>query len=148
MLLSKLAAALTWAGMAYQAVGMTIAGRPNQLIHPYKRGEPLQDIVTWDKRSLFVRGERIMFFSGELLLERCCTRSKLGLAEPISAAYAICIDTRSHGHSRRIPSISSPCSFPVVRRLSEDQVCRVQWGLVLCRLGKSLVQSSTVASNS
>ncbi|KAF1989362.1 glycoside hydrolase family 35 protein [Aulographum hederae CBS 113979] len=26
---------------------------------------PLQDIVTWDDKSMFVRGERVMFFSGE-----------------------------------------------------------------------------------
>ncbi|WPH04456.1 glycoside hydrolase family 35 protein [Acrodontium crateriforme] len=46
------------------ASAMTIAGKPNMMIKPYKR-EPLQDIVTWDEHSLFVRGERILFFSGE-----------------------------------------------------------------------------------
>lgn len=43
---------------------LTIAGRPNQIIKPYKR-ELLQDIVTWDEHSLFVYGERVLFFSGE-----------------------------------------------------------------------------------
>ncbi|KAH0012075.1 putative beta-galactosidase, partial [Aureobasidium melanogenum] len=36
----------------------------NDLIKPYKR-ELLQDLVTWDEHSLFVRGERIMIYSGE-----------------------------------------------------------------------------------
>jgi hypothetical protein len=36
----------------------------NDLIKPYKR-ELLQDLVTWDEHSLFVRGERIMLYSGE-----------------------------------------------------------------------------------
>jgi hypothetical protein len=36
----------------------------NEIIKPYKR-ELLQDIVTWDEHSLFVHGERIMFYSGE-----------------------------------------------------------------------------------
>ncbi|KAI9732390.1 MAG: hypothetical protein M1834_001598 [Cirrosporium novae-zelandiae] len=40
-------------------------GSTNPLpIKPYKR-ELLQDIVTWDEHSLFVRGERIMVFSAE-----------------------------------------------------------------------------------
>jgi hypothetical protein len=28
--------------------------------------DPLQDIVTWDENSIFVRGERVMLFSGEI----------------------------------------------------------------------------------
>lgn len=36
----------------------------NDIIKPYKR-ELLQDLVTWDEHSLFVRGERIMIYSGE-----------------------------------------------------------------------------------
>ena len=42
----------------------TIKGKPNDLIKPYKQ-ELLQDIVTWDEHSIFVRGERVMLFSGE-----------------------------------------------------------------------------------
>lgn len=34
------------------------------MIKSYKR-ELLQDIVTWDEHSLFVRGERVLFYSGE-----------------------------------------------------------------------------------
>ena len=33
-------------------------------IQPYKR-EVLQDIVTWDQHSIFVHGERVLFYSGE-----------------------------------------------------------------------------------
>ena len=42
-----------------------LAGKPQHFIQPYKRGEPLQDIVTWDEHSLLIRGERVMLFSGE-----------------------------------------------------------------------------------
>ena len=42
-----------------------LAGKPQHFIQPYKRGEPLQDIVTWDEHSLKIRGERVMLFSGE-----------------------------------------------------------------------------------
>ena len=37
----------------------------NELIKPYKRDGLHQDLVTWDEHSLFVRGERIMIYSGE-----------------------------------------------------------------------------------
>ncbi|KAI9871392.1 MAG: hypothetical protein M1830_002959 [Pleopsidium flavum] len=39
-------------------------GKPNHIIKPYKR-EPLQNLVTWDAHSVFVRGERIMLYNGE-----------------------------------------------------------------------------------
>lgn len=42
-----------------------LAGKPHTFIQPYKRGEPLQDIVTWDEHSLLIRGERVMLYSGE-----------------------------------------------------------------------------------
>ncbi|KAF2216906.1 glycoside hydrolase family 35 protein [Cercospora zeae-maydis SCOH1-5] len=35
------------------------------IIMPYKRNEPLQDVVTWDEHSLFVHGKRVLFYSGE-----------------------------------------------------------------------------------
>lgn len=43
---------------------------PNQQLPPPSLGLPiardlLQDIVTWDEYSVFVRGERVLFFSGE-----------------------------------------------------------------------------------
>lgn len=50
--------------LAVSADALAIAGRPNTLIKPYKR-ELLQDIVTWDNSSLFVHGERVLFYSGE-----------------------------------------------------------------------------------
>jgi hypothetical protein len=39
----------------------------NDLIKPYKskRDELLQSLVTWDEHSLFVRGERVLIYSGE-----------------------------------------------------------------------------------
>ncbi|KAF3017209.1 hypothetical protein E8E14_012799 [Neopestalotiopsis sp. 37M] len=36
----------------------------NLKVRPYAR-DPLQEIVTWDEHSIFVNGERILFFSGE-----------------------------------------------------------------------------------
>lgn len=65
MLFSRLFQALFAAATVVSATnGLSIQGKPNQLIKPYKRA-PLQDIVTWDEHSIFVRGERIIFFSGE-----------------------------------------------------------------------------------
>ncbi|KAB2570733.1 Glycoside hydrolase family 35 [Lasiodiplodia theobromae] len=61
----KLSTGLLAASLASQALGAAIsAGKPNDLIKPYKR-EALQDIVTWDEHSIFVNGERIIFLSGE-----------------------------------------------------------------------------------
>lgn len=60
----KLFFALLVSYFVSQSVGFTTGGRPGQLIQPYKRA-PLQDIVTWDEHSIFVRGERVLFFSGE-----------------------------------------------------------------------------------
>ncbi|KAK4909035.1 hypothetical protein LTR49_022134 [Elasticomyces elasticus] len=39
-----------------------VTGKPGLLI---PRQQLLQDIVTWDNQSIFVRGERILFYSGE-----------------------------------------------------------------------------------
>lgn len=55
--------ALVFSFFCLDVYGLSIAGKPS-LIKPYKR-ELLQDLVTWDEHSLFVRGERIMFYSGE-----------------------------------------------------------------------------------
>jgi beta-galactosidase GanA len=41
-------------------------GRPMTIIMDAEKRDLLQDIVTWDERSLFIRGERIMIFSGEV----------------------------------------------------------------------------------
>ncbi len=50
--------------LALQGAGLTMGGKPNQIIKPYKRA-PLQDLVTWDAHSIFVRGQRILLYSGE-----------------------------------------------------------------------------------
>ena len=41
-----------------------VGGKPSHVVRPYEKA-PLQDLVTWDAHSIFVRGERIMLFSGE-----------------------------------------------------------------------------------
>lgn len=42
-------------------------GRPDAVIWDFaEKRAPAQDIVTWDSHSLFVRGERVMIFSGEI----------------------------------------------------------------------------------
>ncbi|KAF2089080.1 glycoside hydrolase family 35 protein [Saccharata proteae CBS 121410] len=56
--------ALLLSCLAVQTIALVIGGKPNQVIKPYKR-EALQDIVTWDEHSLYVRGERVLFLSGE-----------------------------------------------------------------------------------
>ena len=65
MFLSKLFSTLFWASLACNGSGTfaTPLGS-NQLIKPYKDAA-LQDIVTWDEHSIYVRGERIMLFNGE-----------------------------------------------------------------------------------
>lgn len=42
----------------------SLRGKPTAHIAPYA-SRPLQNIVTWDEHSIFVHGERILFFSGE-----------------------------------------------------------------------------------
>ncbi|KAI9722192.1 MAG: hypothetical protein M1828_004875 [Chrysothrix sp. TS-e1954] len=60
MLLQKLIYLL----LACWASAAVLRGKPGQLVKPYKRA-PLQDIVTWDEHSIFVRGQRVLFYSGE-----------------------------------------------------------------------------------
>lgn len=50
--------------LALQVAARAAGGRAHQLIKPYKR-QALQDIVTWDEYSIFVRGKRVLFYSGE-----------------------------------------------------------------------------------
>ncbi|KAI0402590.1 glycoside hydrolase family 35 protein [Xylaria palmicola] len=45
-------------------LGLALGGNSYTITHPGRR-ELLQDLVTWDEHSLFVRGERIMFYSAE-----------------------------------------------------------------------------------
>lgn len=63
--LSRYLYALAVSCLALQGAGLTtMGGKPNQIIKAYKRA-PLQDIVTWDAHSIFVRGERILLYNGE-----------------------------------------------------------------------------------
>ena len=66
MLFHKLLQAALLSCVAVQdASARALAGKPQHFIQPYKRGEPLQDIVTWDEHSLLIRGKRVMLYSGE-----------------------------------------------------------------------------------
>ncbi|KAK5108976.1 hypothetical protein LTR62_007610 [Meristemomyces frigidus] len=58
------AALLSVAAVVQQTDALTMGGKPDMVVKPYKR-EVLQDIVTWDQHSLFVRDERVLFYSGE-----------------------------------------------------------------------------------
>lgn len=49
---------------AQHAAALGFTGMPRMKVKPYKR-EPLQDLVTWDQHSIFVHGERVLFYSGE-----------------------------------------------------------------------------------
>ena len=50
--------------LAIEANCLGTGGKPHEIIKPYKRA-PLQDIVTWDEHSVFIRGERVMLYNGE-----------------------------------------------------------------------------------
>jgi beta-galactosidase GanA len=50
--------------LAVQASGLIIGRNPRAVIVSSEKAL-LQDLVTWDDKSLFVRGERILFYSGE-----------------------------------------------------------------------------------
>ncbi|KAF2761706.1 family 35 glycosyl hydrolase [Pseudovirgaria hyperparasitica] len=58
--------ALLLAFFAVRTASIAIGRNPNDWIAPYKRGEVLQDIVTWDDKSIFINGERVLLFSGEI----------------------------------------------------------------------------------
>ncbi|KAI1824793.1 glycoside hydrolase family 35 protein [Xylaria intraflava] len=64
MVLPKRLAAVLLSLCSANVLGLTLGGQPYTVIHPGRR-ELLQDLVTWDEQSLFVRGERIIFYSGE-----------------------------------------------------------------------------------
>lgn len=71
MLFSKLCRVALLSVAATRAAAMTIAGKSNLKI----TGDGLQDLVTWDEHSLFVRGERILFYSYVLLeVDKSVTR--------------------------------------------------------------------------
>lgn len=41
-------------------------GRPREVVLDSSKGPLLQDIVTWDEDSLYIHGERVVIFSGEV----------------------------------------------------------------------------------
>ncbi|KAI0456170.1 glycoside hydrolase family 35 protein [Xylaria acuta] len=47
-----------------RVLNLTLGGKSFTISSPGRR-ELLQDLITWDENSLFVRGERIMFYSAE-----------------------------------------------------------------------------------
>lgn len=52
---------------AHACDALAVGGRPGALIRADNgKRAPLQDIVTFDERSLFINGERVMIFSGEI----------------------------------------------------------------------------------
>ncbi|KAJ4320159.1 hypothetical protein N0V94_003520 [Neodidymelliopsis sp. IMI 364377] len=61
----KFGGAIALSCLATQTAARAVAFQPDQWIAPYKR-EALQDIVTWDKDTIFVNGERIFLYSGEV----------------------------------------------------------------------------------
>jgi hypothetical protein len=61
----KFSGAVALSCLAVETAARALAFQPEQWIAPYKR-EALQDIVTWDKDSIFVNGERIFLYSGEV----------------------------------------------------------------------------------
>ncbi|KAF1956364.1 beta-galactosidase precursor [Byssothecium circinans] len=59
------AVALACLAVEATAGASVAAGRPLDWIRPYKR-EVLQDIVTWDEETIFINGERLFLYSGEV----------------------------------------------------------------------------------
>ncbi|PSN75410.1 hypothetical protein BS50DRAFT_39549 [Corynespora cassiicola Philippines] len=57
-------ARLALALLPLQANARALIGKPRDFIIHEERA-PLQDIVTWDEHSLFVHGERVIFWGGE-----------------------------------------------------------------------------------
>lgn len=64
MLIFRSALFALFSFLALQASGLTI-GRNRRAVIVSSDKTLLQDLVTWDDKSLFVRGERILFYSGE-----------------------------------------------------------------------------------
>ncbi|CBX92575.1 hypothetical protein IAQ61_006037, partial [Plenodomus lingam] len=62
---TKLGGAIALSCLAIGSAARAVGGSPKDWIKPYKRA-PLQNIVTWDEHSLFVHGERIFLYSGEV----------------------------------------------------------------------------------
>ncbi|KAH7388838.1 beta-galactosidase precursor [Pyrenochaeta sp. MPI-SDFR-AT-0127] len=61
----RLSSAVALSCLAIQSAARAVGHSPKDWIKPYRRA-PLQDIVTWDEHTLFVHGERIFLYSGEV----------------------------------------------------------------------------------
>lgn len=61
----KLGGVVALSCLAVESAARAVGFQPDKWIAPYKR-EALQDIVTWDKDSIFVHGERVFLYSGEV----------------------------------------------------------------------------------
>ncbi|MCJ1353690.1 MAG: hypothetical protein MMC33_003677 [Icmadophila ericetorum] len=55
---------LLCSSLPVSSLAIASGGKPNSLIKPYEN-VVLQDIVTWDQHSIFVRGERVLLYNGE-----------------------------------------------------------------------------------
>lgn len=64
MKLCQLVAQVTLGLLSVQAAARALGGKPSDFIIAERA--PLQDIVTWDEHSLFVHGERVIFWGGEV----------------------------------------------------------------------------------
>ncbi|KNG51415.1 glycoside hydrolase family 35 protein [Stemphylium lycopersici] len=61
----RLGSAVALGCLAVESAARAVGYSPKEWVKPYRR-EALQDIVTWDEDSLFVHGERIFLYSGEV----------------------------------------------------------------------------------
>lgn len=64
MKLGQLLVQVTLGFLSMQAAARVLGGKPSDFIIAERA--PLQNIVTWDEFSLFVHGERIVFWGGEV----------------------------------------------------------------------------------
>ncbi|KAF6809495.1 glycoside hydrolase family 35 protein [Colletotrichum sojae] len=66
MKLSLFSTALLVFGTCAVSASSGTSGRPPTIIIDAEQRDRLQDVVTWDEHSLFIRGERVMVLSGEI----------------------------------------------------------------------------------
>lgn len=115
MKISQILGKVTLGLLPVQAVARALGGKPSDFIIAERA--PLQDIVTWDEHSLFVHGERIIFWGGEVHPFRS-----------VDSLKTVGLDTLT---------TQAPCSVPLVRHFPENQSSRVQWSVNLHALGSS-----------
>lgn len=64
MKLDHILTGIALGGLPAHALARVLGGKPSDFIIAERA--PSQDIVTWDEHSLFVHGERIIFWGGEV----------------------------------------------------------------------------------